>query len=58
MDGSEGYQSLRLVTASYHMPRSIQEFHHHMPQVRIVPHAVFLSSSKGNGGGDGRGQPA
>ena len=37
----EGYQSIRLVTASYHMPRSIQEFHHYMPQVRLVPHAVF-----------------
>ena len=37
----EDYRSLRLVTASYHMPRSIREFHHYMPQVRLVPHAVF-----------------
>ena len=42
----EGYQSLRLVTASYHMPRSIQEFHHYMPQVRLVPHAVFPAQFK------------
>ena len=42
----EGYQSLRLVTASYHMPRSIREFHHHMPQVRLVPHAVFPAKFK------------
>ena len=42
----EGYQSLRLVTASYHMPRSIREFHHYMPQVRLVPHAVFPSQFK------------
>ena len=42
----EGYQSLRLVTASYHMPRSIREFHHYMPQVRLVPHAVFPAQFK------------
>jgi len=42
----EGYQSLRLVTASYHMPRSIREFHHYMPQVRVVPHAVFPAQFK------------
>ena len=42
----EGYQSLRLVTASYHMPRSIREFQHHMPQVRLVPHAVFPAQFK------------
>ncbi|MDG2033792.1 MAG: YdcF family protein [Rhodospirillales bacterium] len=42
----EGYQSLRLVTASYHMPRSISEFQHHMPQVRLVPHAVFPAQFK------------
>jgi uncharacterized SAM-binding protein YcdF (DUF218 family) len=38
---AEGYSSLRLVTASYHMPRSLIEFRRAMPDVEIVPHAVF-----------------
>ena len=33
--------SLRLVTAAYHMPRSILEFHHTIPDLRIIPHPVF-----------------
>ncbi len=33
--------SLRLVTAAYHMPRSMLEFHHAMPGIRIVSHPVF-----------------
>lgn len=37
----QGYQSLRLVTASYHMRRSLMEFHAAMPGVTIVPHPVF-----------------
>jgi uncharacterized SAM-binding protein YcdF (DUF218 family) len=37
----EGYTSLRLVTASYHMPRSVLEFRRAMPSVTIVPHPVF-----------------
>jgi uncharacterized SAM-binding protein YcdF (DUF218 family) len=37
----EGFQSLRLVTASYHMPRSLLEFSRAMPEVRIIPHPVF-----------------
>ncbi len=37
----EGYRSLRLVTASYHMPRSLLEFRRAMPGVTIVPHPVF-----------------
>lgn len=37
----EGYTSLRLVTASYHMPRSVLEFRRAMPGVTIVPHPVF-----------------
>jgi uncharacterized SAM-binding protein YcdF (DUF218 family) len=36
----EGYTSLRLVTASYHMPRSLLEFRRAMPEVRIVPNPV------------------
>ena len=38
---SEGYQSLRLVTASYHMPRSMLEFTRAMPEIEIVPNPVF-----------------
>jgi uncharacterized SAM-binding protein YcdF (DUF218 family) len=37
----ERFKSIRLVTANYHMPRSLAEFRHVMPGVRIVPHAVF-----------------
>lgn len=37
----EGYHSLRLVTAAYHMPRSLLEFHHAMPAVEIVASPVF-----------------
>ncbi len=38
---AEGFASLRLVTASYHMPRGAAEFRHAMPGVRVVPHPVF-----------------
>ena len=34
-------RSLRLVTATYHMPRSLLEFRRHMPDIEIVPHPVF-----------------
>ena len=37
----EGFHSLRLVTASYHMPRSLLEFSRAMPEVHIIPHPVF-----------------
>jgi len=37
----ENYSSVRLVTASYHMPRSLLEFRHAMPELKIVPHPVF-----------------
>lgn len=37
----EGYTSLRLVTASYHMPRSVLEFRRAMPGVTILRHPVF-----------------
>jgi uncharacterized SAM-binding protein YcdF (DUF218 family) len=37
----QGYRSLRLVTAWYHMPRSLIEFERAMPGIRIVPHPVF-----------------
>ena len=34
-------RSLRLVTAAYHMPRSLMEFRAAMPAAEIVPHPVF-----------------
>jgi len=37
----EGYNSLRLVTAAYHMPRSLLEFRQVMPDIEIIPHPVF-----------------
>jgi uncharacterized SAM-binding protein YcdF (DUF218 family) len=37
----EGYRSLRLVTANYHMRRSLLEFRRAMPHVDIVAHPVF-----------------
>ena len=33
--------SIRLVTAAYHMPRSLLEFRRLMPDVAILPHPVF-----------------
>lgn len=40
----EGFRSLRLVTAAYHMPRSLIEFRRALPEATIVPHAVLLDS--------------
>lgn len=40
----EGLRSLRLVTAAYHMPRSLIEFRRAMPAIAIVPHPVLLES--------------
>lgn len=37
----EGLGSLRLVTAQYHMPRSLLVFRRAMPDVTIIPHPVF-----------------
>ena len=34
-------KSLRLVTAGYHMQRSLWEFHQVMPDIEIIPHPVF-----------------
>jgi len=39
--GEESYSSLRLVTAAYHMPRSLFEFRRALPGVEIVAHPVF-----------------
>lgn len=37
----QGFGSLRLVTGAYHMPRSLVEFRHAMPEATVVPHPVF-----------------
>lgn len=37
----EGYHSLRLVTANYHMPRSMMLFRRAMPDMVILPHPVM-----------------
>jgi uncharacterized SAM-binding protein YcdF (DUF218 family) len=36
-----GYRSVRIVTASYHMPRSLLEFRNVMPEAVLVPHPVL-----------------
>ena len=43
---SEGYKSLRLVTANYHMPRSLLLFHAAMPDVSIIPQPVVPDNVK------------
>lgn len=42
----QGYASLRLVTAAYHMPRSLLEFRRVMPGIEITPHPVFPAHVK------------
>ena len=36
----EGFTSLRLVTADYHMPRSLAAFRRAMPEVALIAHPV------------------
>jgi uncharacterized SAM-binding protein YcdF (DUF218 family) len=38
---AHGYRSLTIVTAGYHMPRSLVEFRRRMPMVELVPYPVF-----------------
>lgn len=38
------FASLIVVTSSYHMPRSLAEFAHAMPDRTLIPHAVRLKS--------------
>lgn len=40
----EGLHSLRLVTANYHMPRSLLIFRAQLPQTTIIPHTVAPES--------------
>jgi len=37
----DGYRSLRVVTANYHMPRTLLLFRRLLPQVRLVANPVF-----------------
>lgn len=41
---AEGYETLRVVTASYHMPRSMVEFHRAIPTATLIAHPVFPPS--------------
>ncbi len=43
---NQGFHSLRLVTAWYHMPRSRLEFDRVMPEIEIVTHPVFPDQVK------------
>lgn len=38
----QGWRSMRLVTSGYHMPRSVMEFRHAMPEAIILPSPVFV----------------
>lgn len=42
----QGYKSLRIVTANYHMPRSLLEFKSLMPDVEMIAHPVFPNNVK------------
>jgi uncharacterized SAM-binding protein YcdF (DUF218 family) len=44
-----GFSSLRLVTADYHMPRSLFLMRCEMPDVRILAHPVFPDATAGRG---------
>ncbi|HYD29276.1 MAG TPA: YdcF family protein [Azospirillaceae bacterium] len=41
---AQGYRSLRLVTANYHMRRSLLEFHMAMPGAEVIAHPVAPAS--------------
>ncbi len=43
---AENVRSMRLITGSYHMPRSLLEFHHAMPGADITAHPVFSERVK------------
>lgn len=38
---SQNAITVRLITANYHMPRALLEFHHAIPEAQIVPHPVL-----------------
>lgn len=35
------FKTITLVTANYHMPRSLFLFHQNLPTIKIIPHPVF-----------------
>jgi len=35
------YTTVRLVTANYHMPRALGEFHKYLPGITIIPHPIM-----------------
>ncbi|MEJ0070861.1 MAG: 1-acyl-sn-glycerol-3-phosphate acyltransferase [Pseudomonadota bacterium] len=55
---SHAIASLRLVTASYHMPRALLELRRALPEVRIVEHPVFPAGFARTIGGAGPAAPA
>lgn len=42
----QGFRSLRLVTATYHMPRSLLEFRRVMPEIEVLAHPVLSDNFK------------
>lgn len=40
------YRKLIVVTAAYHLPRSLVEFRHYMPEIDLVPYAVLPDEQK------------
>jgi len=46
---AHGYKSLVVVTAAYHMPRSLIEFGAAMPDVKLVPYPVAAETSSAAG---------
>lgn len=45
---ANGFRSLILVTASYHLPRARLEFEHAMPAIRFLPYPVVPEASRLN----------
>lgn len=43
---AENIKSIILVTANYHMPRSLLEFHKALPYIKIIPYPVFPEGFK------------
>ncbi len=35
------FHSVRIVTANYHMPRALLEFHHALPETKIIAHPIL-----------------
>ena len=42
------FQSLLIVTSSYHMPRAMAEMQHALPGTQIVPHVVVREGQRGS----------